>query len=180
MSAEILIVDDSEGLALNTAQFVKNKLGMPVAYAVTSRGAIETVEQNPVAVVVLDQRMEGDMSGTDLFLRLKAIKPQIKAIMLTGQARRDEVGHALHLGFDDYLSKSEIAELPVRVLQQYLEYETEALQNDYAHDTLIWPTRPRLRLWRRYEARLKAVVVAEPRVIDPSSWLTLLQIIAGE
>jgi CheY-like chemotaxis protein len=180
MNPEILIVDDSEGLALNTAKFVENTLKMTVAHAVTSQIAIETVEQNPVAVVVLDQRMEGDISGTDLFLRLAQIRPQIRAIMLTGQAQGDEVGQALRLGFRDYLPKSKIAELPVRVLQQYLQYETETSKNEYAHDLLLWPPRPRLRPWRRYEVRLKAVIIVDARVIDPSSWQTLLQINAGE
>lgn len=180
MSAEILIVDDSEGLALNTAEFVENKLRMPVAHAVTSQVAIEMVEQNPIAVVVLDQRMEGDMSGTELFLRLMQIRPQIRAIMLTGQAEGDEVGQALRLGFRDYLPKSRIGELPVRVLQQYLQHETEAGENEYPQDVLIWPPRSWIRLWRRYEIRLKAVVVLEGRSIEPSSWHTLLQVNAGE
>jgi CheY-like chemotaxis protein len=180
MSAEILIVDDSEGLALNTAEFVENKLRMPVAHAITSRAAIEIVEQNPVAVVVLDQRMEGDLSGTDLFLRLTQIKPRIRAIMLTGQAEGDEVGQALRLGFRDYLPKSRIAELPVLVLRQYLQHETETSENGRADDVLIWPPRPWLRPWRRYEIRLKTVVVVDGRVVDPLSWQTLLQINAGE
>lgn len=180
MSTEILIVDDSEGLALNTAEFVQNELRMPVAYAITSRAAVEIVEQNPMAVVILDQRMEGDISGTELFLRLRQIRPGIRAIMLTGQAEGDEVGQALRLGFTDYLPKSRIAELPVRVLQQYLQHHTRGSEVGYADDILIWPPRPWMRLWRRYEIRLKAVVVVDERVVDSSSWRTLLQVNAGE
>jgi CheY-like chemotaxis protein len=180
VNAEILVVDDSEGLAHNTAEFLAKTLKMPVVHAVTSRAALEIVEQNQIIVAVLDQRMEGDISGTDLFLRLRNIRPELQAIMLTGQAEGDEVGRALTLGFADYLSKSRIADLPTRVLQQYLHYVATLAGNRQDLDILVWPSRPWKRLWQRFEIRVRSVAVIEDRVVNPDSWRTLLQVNAGE
>ncbi|TQE19510.1 response regulator [Streptomyces ipomoeae] len=59
-----------------------------------------------MSVVVLDQRMGPDLSGTELFQRLRAVRPDVRAIMLTGEASADEVGQALALGFHDYLPRA--------------------------------------------------------------------------
>jgi CheY-like chemotaxis protein len=181
MNAEILVVDDSEGFARNTADFLTNMVKMPVAHAATSRAATDIVEQQQIAVAVLDQRMEGDISGTELFLRLRHIRPEIRAIMLTGQAEGDEVGHALtSVGFNDYLSKTRIADLPTRVLRQYLQYIAATAENRQDLDILVWPSRRWRRLWQRFEIRIQSVAVVEERVVNPDSFRTLLQVNAGE
>jgi CheY-like chemotaxis protein len=153
---------------------------MPVAYATTSRAALDIAEQQQVAVAVLDQRLDGDISGTDLFLRLRRVRPGIKAIMLTGQALGDEVGQALRLGFDDYLAKSNIAELPVRVMQQYLRHVADTAGGQNELDILVWPARPWMKPWQRLEIRARSLAVVEDRVIDHDAWRTLQQVNAGE
>lgn len=180
MRTEVLVVDDSAQLAQETASLISIGTQLEAGFASDSATAVLMVEQNPVSIVVLDQRMDADLSGTQLFQRLRAIRPGIRAIMLTGEAEADEVGQALELGFSDYLPKGRIAELPSRVLMQHLKSRIADLeQRTDLENVLLWPRRRRF-LRRGAEIRLLNRRVLEDRFVDPASWVTVLQINAGE
>jgi CheY-like chemotaxis protein len=181
VSTEVLVVDDSPQLAQETAALINVGAQLETGFASDSTTALQMVEQHPISVVVLDQRMGTDLSGTELFQRLCAVRPDIRAIMLTGEAGPDEVGQALELGFRDYLPKGRIADLPGRVLLQHVKSKvTDLEQHTKLENLLLWPRRPRLRLRRGAEIRLVSRRVVEERFVDPSSWMTVLQVNAGE
>lgn len=180
MSTEILVVDDSAQLAQEAAALITVGAQLEADFASDSAAALQIAEQHPISVVVLDQRMGADLSGTQLFQRLRALQPDIRAIMLTGEAGPDEVGQALELGFHDYLPKGRIAELPARVLLQHLKGKISALeQHTELEDVRLWPRRSRR--WRRgAEISLASRRVIDERYIDSASWVTVLQVNAGE
>jgi DNA-binding response OmpR family regulator len=181
MTTEILVVDDSAELARQAAELITVGVQLAAMYASDSQSAREIVEQHPIAVVVLDQRMGADLPGTELFVVLKKLRPNLRAIMLTGEADADEVGAALSAGFHEYLPKGRIAELPDRVRLHYLKHRAERVAGGTENpDTLLWPRRGRLRLLRHDEIRLLAVTVVEPRFVDPADWMTIIQLNAGE
>lgn len=180
MSTEVLVVDDSPKLAQETAALINVGTQLETRFASDSATALRLAEQHPVTIVVLDQRMGADISGTQLFQRLRAIRPGIRAIMLTGEAGPDEVGQALEFGFSDYLPKGRIAELPSRVLLQHVKGRiTDLEQRTELEDVLLWPRRTRLRR-RGAEIRLLNHRILEDRFVDPGSWVTVLQVNAGE
>lgn len=182
MSTEILVVDDSTRLAQETAELIHVGAQLEVGFASDSATALRMVEQLPISVAVLDQRMGTDLSGTELFQRLRAVRPDIRAIMLTGEAGPDEVGQALELGFHAYLPKGRIAELPGLVLLQHVKSRVADLeQHTEAENVLLWPRR---RWWpwarRGAEIRLISRRVVEERFIDPDDWVPVVQVNAGE
>lgn len=181
VSIEILVVDDSLELARETAALINVGIHLETTYASDSSTALEIVEQNPILVVILDQRMGVDLSGTQLFQQIHLMNPTIRAIMLTGEAGPDEVGQALELGFRDYLPKGRIAELPNRVLLQYVKSKVEGMEQQTKRDNrLLWPRRPRLRVLHRAEIRLISRQVIASRFVNPDDWVTVVQINAGE
>ncbi|TQE33863.1 response regulator, partial [Streptomyces ipomoeae] len=127
-------------------------------------------------------QMRRRLSGTELFQRLRAVRPDVRAIMLTGEAGADEVGQALALGFHDYLPKGRIAELPGLVLLQHLKGRGADLeQRTEAENVLLWPRRrPWWRRRRGAEIRLISRRVVADRFVDPAGWVTVVQVNAGQ
>jgi CheY-like chemotaxis protein len=182
VSPEILVVDDSAPLAEETAALIRVGARLETSFASDSATALGLVERHPITVVVLDQRMGPDLSGTELFQRLRAVRPDVRAIMLTGEAGPDEVGQALALGFHDYLPKGRIAELPGLVLLQHVKGRLADLeQRTETEDVLLWPRRrPWWRRRRGAEIRLISRRVVADRFIDPAGWVPVVQVNAGE
>ena len=180
MSAVILVVDDNVELARSAAALITNRTALKCAFASNAALAQDLVEQNRIAVAVLDQRMP-EIPGTELYLRLKEVRPNLRAIMLTGEADTDEVGHALKIGFVDYLHKSRISNLPESVSRQYLHFLTADLDSLMSSTVrVVWPTSWLERRFRRREIRLLSLSVLDPEVIDVQDWKTVVQLNAGE
>jgi len=66
--------------------------------------AIELAQKNDIDVAVLDIRMAG-MSGIEVLERLKYVKPEIEAIMMTAFETTDTIRQALRLRACDYINK---------------------------------------------------------------------------
>jgi len=181
MTIEILVVDDSPILAQETAALVAAGVQLEAGYASDSTSALRLLEQYPITVAVLDQRMEPDISGTELFQRMRLIRPNLRAIMLTGEAERDEVGRALELGFSDYLPKGRIRELPNRVLIQYVKEAVVSIdENAEDQEVLLWSRRRWPWSRRGAEVRLVSKRIVAGRFVDNDEWVTVLQLNAGE
>src|SRR5262249_19089883 len=100
----ILIVDDVHAFAESASTLVGTRTGIDTDFATDPDEAMALIEREPVAVVVLDQKMP-KMPGTELFQQMRMIRPDLRAIMLTGEASADEVGAAIQAGYHDYLAK---------------------------------------------------------------------------
>jgi signal transduction histidine kinase len=66
--------------------------------------AIKLAQENEIDVAVLDIRMAG-MSGIEVLERLKYVKPDIEAIMMTAFETTDTIRRALRLRACDYINK---------------------------------------------------------------------------
>jgi signal transduction histidine kinase len=66
--------------------------------------AIELAQKHDIDVAVLDIRMAG-MSGIEVLERLKYVKPEIEAIMMTAFETTDTIRQALRLRACDYINK---------------------------------------------------------------------------
>ncbi len=100
---KILVVDDEVEVCIMLSNF----LGMrnySVATALTMKSAIEAVEKEHPALVLLDIKLT-DGSGMDALTVIKEIDPAIKVIMLTALDDNETIRQAKLKGADDYISK---------------------------------------------------------------------------
>jgi DNA-binding NtrC family response regulator len=99
----ILIVDDEPIVRESIRDWLKNS-GYQVATAETGEEALEMVEKEDFSVVVLDVRLPGK-TGIKVLQELKALKPQIKSIIITAYPTAEMSAEAKKLGAVDFLIK---------------------------------------------------------------------------
>lgn len=99
----ILIVDDEPELRNLLQDFLESH-GFRVAQAASGSEAVERFKQLSPAVVFLDIKMPG-MDGLTTLRQLKAIQPNVTAVMLTGVEEEEAMEEALALGAEDYILK---------------------------------------------------------------------------
>lgn len=120
---EILVVDDDLEAAQAFADLLVAKIKIGTIAECDPKRALQHVRQNEIKVVVLDQRMP-QMSGTDLYRDIQKENPYIQAVMLTGEADREEVAEAMgQLHYAAYLEKRDLDSLHKKVILAYSKYE---------------------------------------------------------
>jgi DNA-binding response OmpR family regulator len=180
MPYEVLVVDDNISAAREYARLIQFANSVEASAVDNPDSAIELLKSEPIRVVVLDQRMPGK-KGTELYKELKAVDSKIKVMMLSGQAETQELDEATKLGYNDYLHKSRIKELPSRVHALYVQYESDLYAPGgsppiplVARGVGIWPFREKI------EYFLSEAKTIQEEYVFPDSWLTVKQISAGE
>lgn len=119
---EVLVVDDVPSAANDYARLIETKIGLKVAYTSDVEEALKYVQYNDIKVLVLDQRMP--VSGTQLLERLRPFT-SARAIMLTGEADKEDLGNAINLNFHAYVDKSKVIQLSDVVFSQYTKFLKE-------------------------------------------------------
>jgi len=99
---KLLIVDDEEGPRQSLRVIFEDEYDLFMAEDGVT--AIKLAQQHDIDVAVLDIRMAG-MSGFDVLERLKFLKPDIEAIMMTAFDTNENRPKALRLGACDYIIK---------------------------------------------------------------------------
>jgi two-component system response regulator PilR (NtrC family) len=99
----ILVVDDERSMRELLA-IVLRREGYDVLLAENGRAAVETLEREPVDLLISDIKMP-DMSGVDVLRAAKRVDQDIPGIMITAFASTDTAVEAMRLGACDYLSK---------------------------------------------------------------------------
>jgi len=99
----VLIVDDEERFRTTAAATLKRRR-FEVMTAASGGDAIDKVLRGDVDVVVLDVKMPG-MDGNQTLRALKAIKPELEVIMLTGHGTDDSQLQAWQDETSAYLTK---------------------------------------------------------------------------
>ena len=99
----ILVVDDERSMRELLA-IVLQREGYDVLLAENGRAAIETLEREPVDLLISDIKMP-DMSGVEVLRAAKRVDHDILGIMITAFASTETAVEAMRLGACDYLSK---------------------------------------------------------------------------
>ena len=99
----ILIVDGEPIVRESIRDWLKDA-GYQVATAESGEQALEMIEKQDFGVVVLDVRLPGK-TGIKVLKELKALKPQIKSIIITAYSSAELAVEARKLGAVDYLIK---------------------------------------------------------------------------
>jgi len=103
MAMKLLLVDDEEQFVEVLAQRLSTR-GYDVKTAFDGDAAIELVRSEDVDVVILDVLMPGK-DGLSTLKEIKAIKPDVEVIMLTGDGSIETAIEGTKLGAYDYLMK---------------------------------------------------------------------------
>jgi ActR/RegA family two-component response regulator len=124
----ILVVDDVEPWLETIELILADRYEL--ALASDPDAAVSKARSAPFALAILDQRIAPGVSGLDLLDRLRAVQPELCAIILTGYAEPDDIVKSMRKrGVLDYLSKGRAdlsRELPARVEEALLHDPSEA------------------------------------------------------
>jgi signal transduction histidine kinase len=99
----LLIVDDDASVLESLRTTFKGEYNLLLAENMPT--AIKLAQENKIDVVLLDIRLGNGVSGVDVLERLKFVKPDIEAIMMTAFASTDTILKALRLGACEYIYK---------------------------------------------------------------------------
>ncbi len=77
-----------------------------ITYSVTSgEEGIAFIRSKPVDLVLLDMMMGSGLNGRETFEKILKIRPEQKAIVISGYAKNDEIMKAKDLGVSDFIEK---------------------------------------------------------------------------
>jgi PAS domain S-box-containing protein len=101
----VLIVEDDAGVAALEQRRLERS-GFAVLTAATAEEALRFLEENDVALMLLDYRLPGDVDGIDFFSRVKEAGYDLPVILVTAFSTEATVIRALRVGVRDFVSKS--------------------------------------------------------------------------
>jgi DNA-binding NtrC family response regulator len=99
----ILIVDDDETVRRSYLRSLES-ISCQVAAARDGEEALQTMEQKPFDVVLLDMRMPGQ-NGLSVLRTIKQKWPESEVVIITGYPTVDSAKEAVRLGAFDYVAK---------------------------------------------------------------------------
>jgi len=124
VSKPILVVDDEPIVRESIRDWLKDA-GYQVATAETGEEALEMIEKQDFSVMILDVRLPGK-TGIKVLREVKALKPQIKSIVITAYPTVELADEAMKLGAVDYLIKPVAPDDLERLIREtLLKYESE-------------------------------------------------------
>ncbi len=103
MSEKVLLVDDEVDFLDTLSERMRTR-GMEVATSSTGVDALQKVDKEAYDVIILDLMMPG-VDGLEALKILKAKRPELQVILLTGHATVEKGIEAMKLGAMDFLEK---------------------------------------------------------------------------
>ena len=100
---KVLLVDDEAEFSETLIKRMK-KRNVNISGVRSGEEALESLDQSPVDVVILDVRMPG-LDGIETLRGIKKRHPLIEVIMLTGHASVEVAVQGMEFGAFDYLMK---------------------------------------------------------------------------
>jgi len=103
LTGSLLIVDDDKPFLQRLTRAMEMR-GFDVATAESVVDGLSQIKQNPPDYAVVDMRL-GDGNGLDVIAALKQLRPDARAIILTGYGNIATAVNAVKVGAIDYLAK---------------------------------------------------------------------------
>lgn len=103
MAEKVLLIDDETEFLENLSARM-NLRGMNVTTAQDGTAALDAMGKESFDAVVLDLQMPG-MDGIEVLKRIKAERPNMQIILLTGHASLEKGVEAMRLGAMDFMEK---------------------------------------------------------------------------
>jgi DNA-binding NtrC family response regulator len=115
---KVLVVDD-EAVVVNSIRKILARKGFAIEEAFTCKDALAQVFSHDYDLVLLDMKMS-DGNGMDVLQRIKAKRPEMRVVIVTGYASIDTAVEAIQKGASDYMPKpftpDELYTMTTRVL----------------------------------------------------------------
>lgn len=173
---EVIVIDDNPDFAQSAAELIQAKYGLSSLPLSNRNDVLEIVQHNIIKVAVIDQVMP-EIKGTELFMEIKKMSPETKAIMLTGEASSEDIGKAMNIGFSTYLDKRNIKKLPDEVFKQYVKYDKCLSKNMGAKELFV---ERKLYIFPIISYSIHSVDKINSNYVFDDSWKTATTIHAGE
>jgi len=100
---KVLVVDD-EAIVVNSIRKILSRKGFAIEEAFTCKDALAQVFSHDYDLVLLDMRMT-DGNGMDVLQKIKAKRPDMRVVIVTGYASIDTAVEAIQKGASDYMPK---------------------------------------------------------------------------
>ncbi len=123
----VLVVDDSEIVRKVVCRGLEAN-GYPFSTAATGEEAIARIESEEIGAVLLDLQLP-DLHGSEVLRRVKAIRPDVEVIILTGHASVSTAIEAIERDAFAYLQKPAVPGQIVAMVQRALEKRRLGLEN---------------------------------------------------
>jgi DNA-binding NtrC family response regulator len=118
-ASRVLVVDD-EAVVVNSIRKILSRKGFAVEEAFSCKDALAQVFAQNYDLVLLDMKMS-DGNGMDVLQRIKAKRPDLRVVIVTGYASIDTAVEAIQKGASDYMPKpftpDELYSMTKRVLE---------------------------------------------------------------
>jgi DNA-binding NtrC family response regulator len=114
----VLIVDDEPIVRESIRDWLVNA-GYQVATAESGEEALERMRREDFGIMIVDVRLPGK-TGIRVLKEVKALKPDIKSIVITAYPSADLAAEAMRLGAVDYLIKPVAPDELERLIQKTL------------------------------------------------------------
>jgi DNA-binding response OmpR family regulator len=103
MPSKVLLVDDErEFIQTLSERLLMRDMGSAVAY--DGESALNLIKDDEPEVIIVDLKMPG-VDGFDVLRKVKATRPQIEVIILTGHGSEEDRQLCMDLGAFAYLQK---------------------------------------------------------------------------
>jgi two-component system response regulator RegA len=132
----LVIVDDDKAFLLRLGRAMETR-GFDVRMASSVVEGIDLMRQKPPAFAVVDMRLE-DGSGLDVIAELGRLRPEARAIVLTGYGNFATAVTAVKLGAVDYLAKPADADEVTDALLAPANSKAPPPENPMSADRVRW------------------------------------------
>lgn len=132
----LLIVDDDRAFLARLARAMETR-GFEVEAAASVEEGLSSLRRRPPAFAVVDMRLE-DGNGIDVIAALKDVRPEARAVILTGYGNIATAVNAVKLGAVDYLAKPVDADDVVAALLALDNVKIEPPENPMSADRVRW------------------------------------------
>src|SRR4051812_5208491 len=103
MAATVLVVDDERNIGLTFGQALR-LAGHITEVASTAKEGLERLLARPIDVVLLDVKLP-DLDGLEVLERIRAERPDVPVVMMSGHGTIDTAVRAVRTGALDFLEK---------------------------------------------------------------------------
>ena len=132
----LIIVDDDRSFLQRLVRAMETR-GFEVRFAHSVVEGIDLIRQKPPAFAIVDMRLE-DGNGLDVLAELGRVKPDARAIILTGYGNIATAVTAVKLGAVDYLAKPADADEITDALLAPSNAKAPPPENPMSADRVRW------------------------------------------
>jgi two-component system nitrogen regulation response regulator NtrX len=163
--AQVLIVDDEEGIRESLSQIIEDD-GYETVTASSGEDAIRAVHEALPDLVLLDIWMSG-IDGIQTLQEIKAMHPDMPVIMISGHANIESAIKATKMGAYDLLEKPLSLDKVLLSVQRALEKKNLEIENRALRENLSrrWKLVGESQKMKQLEEQIRMAAVSNSRVL---------------